>query len=329
MTTAMAESALARLLELLDKEDWERVADMLADDVELADELTATWLRGRERVAAYLRAQTGVVTDIRSRASDTSARQLGGGDVLITFNLRQHYRLDGAERLEHTTGCAIFRVEDDEPVLTLLHLGETAHADDGAAGGDDDGPVAKAREPEAVGDRIRALREAAGLSLRAVAAAGKLSASFLSQVERSQVDPSVSSLRRIAAALGTTAPALLQELDDQPALRTGRAGERPRTTLPELGMSVEAFPALHGGRLGSWITVIAPDAPPFEAQAATVERFVYVLSGALAIRAEQTTMLSAGEGAHLGGTIPYRLASASRREPVRFLSVQPDRLDTT
>jgi transcriptional regulator with XRE-family HTH domain len=327
MTTAMAETALTQLLELLDKEDWERVAGMLADEIELADELTATWLRGRDRVAAYLRAQTGVVTDIQSQTSDTSARQLGGGDVLITFNLRQHYRLDGAERREHTTGCAIFRVEDDEPVLTLLHLGETAHADEGD---DADGaPDAETREPEAVGDRIRALREAAGLSLRALAATGKLSASFLSQVERSQVDPSVSSLRRIASALGTTAPALLQGLDDHPALRTGREGERPRTALPELGMSVESFPGLSGGRLGSWITVIAPDAPSFEARAATVERFVYVLSGALAIRGDSTTILSAGEGAHLDGATPYRLASASRSALVRFLSVQPDRLDAT
>ena len=89
MTIAMAENALARLLELLDSEDWERVAGMLAEEVELADELTATWLRGRERVAAYLRAQTGVVTDIQSNASDTSARRLGGDDVLVTFKDRK------------------------------------------------------------------------------------------------------------------------------------------------------------------------------------------------------------------------------------------------
>ena len=196
MTIAMAETALARLLQLMDKEDWEQLVGMLADEVELADELTATWLRGRDRVAAYLRAQTGVVTDIHSNASDTAARRLGGDDVLVTFNLRQRYRLDGAERVEHTTGCAIFRNEGDQPVLTLLHLGETAHADDA----DGDFVQTTPDEPEAVGERIRALREATGLSLRALATASKLSASFLSQVERSQVDPSVSSLRRVAAA---------------------------------------------------------------------------------------------------------------------------------
>jgi transcriptional regulator with XRE-family HTH domain len=323
VTIAMAETALARLLQLMDKEDWEQLVGMLAEEVELADELTATWLRGRDRVAAYLRAQTGVVTDIHSRASDTATRQLGGDDVLVTFNLRQRYRLDGAERVEHTTGCAIFRNDGDLPVLTLLHLGETAHADDA----DGDFVETTPDEPEAVGERIRALREATGLSLRALATASKLSASFLSQVERSQVDPSVSSLRRVAAGLGTTAQALLAGIDEHPSLRTGRADERPRTTLPELGMSVEAFPGLAGGRLGSWITVISPDAPRFDARPAAVERFVYVLAGALAIRTDRTTILHAGEGAHLGGAAPYRLASASRTEAVRFLSVQPDRLE--
>ena len=92
-------------------------------------------------------------------------------------------------------------------------------------------------------------------------------------------------------------------------------------------MSVEAFPGLAGGCLGSWITVITPDAPRFEARAAAVERFVYVLDGALAIRTDRTTILRAGEGAHLDGAVPYRLASASRTEAVRFLSVQPDRLE--
>jgi SnoaL-like domain len=55
MKTVLAETALRQVLDVMETEDWDRLTSLLADDVELADELTATWLRGRDRVAAYLR----------------------------------------------------------------------------------------------------------------------------------------------------------------------------------------------------------------------------------------------------------------------------------
>ena len=42
----------------------------------------------RTRVAAYLRAQAGVVTNIESHGSDFSYRPLGSDEVLVTFSLR-------------------------------------------------------------------------------------------------------------------------------------------------------------------------------------------------------------------------------------------------
>ncbi len=53
-----------------------------------------------------------------------------------------------------------------------------------------------------VGGRVKALREARGLSLRALAQASTLSPNALSQIERGNVSPSVSTLNRLADALG-------------------------------------------------------------------------------------------------------------------------------
>jgi transcriptional regulator with XRE-family HTH domain len=55
-----------------------------------------------------------------------------------------------------------------------------------------------------LGERIRAMREARGQSLKQLAQATALTQSFLSQVERDLTSPSVASLRRIAQALGTS-----------------------------------------------------------------------------------------------------------------------------
>lgn len=319
MTTATAETALRRFLELMDAEDWERLVAMLAEDVELADELTATWLRGRDRVSGYLRAQTGVVTEISSKPTEVATRSLGDEDILVTFNLRQLYRLDGVERRESLTGCAAFRIADEIPLLTLFHLGEAASAEPAS----DHGTANSEPEPASLGDRIRARRESAALSLRALAATSGLSASFLSQVERSQVDASVSSLRRIAAALGTSPTDLLgDDADGVRTVRTGRFHERARTALHELGMTLETFPGLAAGQLQSWITELALDAPTFEARAAPgTERFVYVLNGSLAVITDATTLLEAGDGVHLAADIPYRL-TARGNTGARFLSVQ-------
>ena len=55
---------------------------------------------------------------------------------------------------------------------------------------------------QALGRRLRELRRSRRRTLRTVAEAAEVSESFLSQIERGRANPSVSSLTRIAAALG-------------------------------------------------------------------------------------------------------------------------------
>jgi transcriptional regulator with XRE-family HTH domain len=55
---------------------------------------------------------------------------------------------------------------------------------------------------QAVGEQVRLLRTQRGMSLRSLAAQTDFSPSFISQLENGQVSPSISSMERIAAALG-------------------------------------------------------------------------------------------------------------------------------
>lgn len=82
-----------------------------------------------------------------------------------------------------------------------------------------------------IGQRIRVRRNELGLSLRELAEQVDLTASFLSQIERDQADPSIRSLRRIADALGVPIFYFLSEADaPDPVVR--QAG-RKRLTLPD------------------------------------------------------------------------------------------------
>jgi transcriptional regulator with XRE-family HTH domain len=65
---------------------------------------------------------------------------------------------------------------------------------------------------------LKRLREEKGLSVRALAAKAHMSYTYLSNVENGKADPSLSVLKRLAAALGITASELIQE----PRKRTRR-----------------------------------------------------------------------------------------------------------
>lgn len=57
------------------------------------------------------------------------------------------------------------------------------------------------------------IRERKGLSQRALAAKAKMSYTYLCNVENGKADPSLSTLKRLAKALGVTVSALVKELN--------------------------------------------------------------------------------------------------------------------
>ncbi|MDQ6834964.1 MAG: XRE family transcriptional regulator [Actinomycetota bacterium] len=102
--------------------------------------------------------------------------------------------------------------------------------------------------PEALGVRVRALREAMGLSLRDLALRTKVSAPMLSQVERGDTSPTIQVAARIAQGLDLRLSQLLR-LDEGGAVEVVRAGERRAGPRGALGHSYEILtPPLPGQR---------------------------------------------------------------------------------
>jgi transcriptional regulator with XRE-family HTH domain len=84
--------------------------------------------------------------------------------------------------------------------------------------------VAVAVEQRSIGSRVRALREAHGLSLRDLTAVSGVSAPMLSQVERGETSPTLAVAAKIAAGLELTLSQLLR-LDEGGHVVVVRGGE--------------------------------------------------------------------------------------------------------
>ena len=105
-----------------------------------------------------------------------------------------------------------------------------------------------ATSPEALGARVRALREAMGLSLRDLALRSKVSAPMLSQVERGETSPTIQLAARIAHGLELRLSQLLR-LDEGGSVQVVRADERRAGPAAGSGHSYEILtPPLPGQR---------------------------------------------------------------------------------
>ena len=124
-------------------------------------------------------------------------------------------------------------------------------------------------DPTAVGPRVRALRDAMGLSLRELATRTNVSAPMLSQVERGETSPTLQTAARIAAGLDLTLSQLLR-LDEQGAVTITRPAERQRGGNARRGHSFEVLTASRPGQraelsrhtLAPKGATGAPDDPP-------------------------------------------------------------------
>ena len=140
----------------------------------------------------------------------------------------------------------------------------------------------------AIGARVKALREAAGLSLRDLSERSGVSAPMLSQVERGETSPTLTVAARIASGLELRLSQLLR-LDEDGAVTVVRADQRQRGGNRKRGHSFEVLTSSQPGQraelsrhtLAPAGATGAPDDPPMHEpgsrETALVERGSVVL----------------------------------------------------
>jgi transcriptional regulator with XRE-family HTH domain len=178
----------------------------------------------------------------------------------------------------------------------------------------------------AIGARVKALREAAGLSLRDLSERSGVSAPMLSQVERGETSPTLTVAARIAGGLELRLSQLLR-LDEEGAVTVVRADQRQRGGNRRRGHSFEVLTSSQPGQraelsrhtLAPAGATGAPDDPPMHEpgsrETALVERGSVVL-----VCDGQRYELSDGDCVTFDADLPHHFENPTT-EDAAFLAV--------
>ena len=174
-----------------------------------------------------------------------------------------------------------------------------------------------------LGRAIRAAREAAGISMRALAARCGLSQPFLSAVERGLSMPSIVTLYRIAEALGVAPSTLLPDDShgDVQVIRAGKgplvpSSERPGSAVGRLVLSDED----QGLEVYEYVTPASADLDVWYAHAG--RKVLHLIEGRLRVELEgrEDVHLEPGDCLVHAARIPHRW-SIEGEHPVRLFLV--------
>jgi DNA-binding transcriptional MerR regulator/quercetin dioxygenase-like cupin family protein len=156
-----------------------------------------------------------------------------------------------------------------------------------------------------VGDRLRAERHRARLTLREVAGKTGTSVSFLSAVERGVTGLSVSRLHALVKLYGITVQDLL--VRGRPPRRLVRASERPRLPTTDSGVEIEQL-AVGALQMEPHRYVVQPGAGSEGAYEHIGEELVFVLRGRIEVWLEEKHhyRMSAGDCLYFPSTLPHR-----------------------
>lgn len=114
------ESVVRELFAAVDRLDFDRALATLADDVQSANEISRTWLRGKEAKAAGYEQSDGEMSGGRSGVSDLHV-QTWGDTALVTCWLEQDYTHNGMHHHVSAPSSFLLRRDGDTWKIVLIH----------------------------------------------------------------------------------------------------------------------------------------------------------------------------------------------------------------
>jgi transcriptional regulator with XRE-family HTH domain len=171
-----------------------------------------------------------------------------------------------------------------------------------------------------VGVRIRALRNAQGLSLQALAERCGLSANAISRIERGENSPTVSSLHRLATTLGVPITDLFEERREQAVVLVKRDQRRHSASN---GVLLESLgTGLPNQQLEPFLMIVEPGAGNVDEPIThSGEEFVHCLEGEIEYRVgDEPYQLTAGDSLLFEATQSHSFYNAGK-SPATLLMV--------
>jgi len=191
---------------------------------------------------------------------------------------------------------------------------------------EDEPPVEDAdrtREAHGIGTGIRRERLRRGLTLAQLAVQVNLTVSALSQIERGTSDPSVSSLRRIAAAFDIPMFRFLVGSTQREVVV--RQAHRTRIRFPDQDVEYELVSADTSGEFEILSLVLKPGASATATAAGhSAEECSVVLRGQLAVELDgEEHLLGAGDSITVHSEVPHRFTNPGTTETEILMVISP------
>ncbi|MDX9826790.1 MAG: XRE family transcriptional regulator [Spirochaetia bacterium] len=179
-----------------------------------------------------------------------------------------------------------------------------------------------------IGDKIRKTRKAKEITLSQLAELCGLTASYISQVERNLAEPSISSLRKISAALQLPLYSFLEETSE--VTQVIRADQRKQLKLTDSNIVYEFLspfgPSEHETpSLEVFYFSLKPKSwTRDEYSSRAAEECIIVLSGELVLDCvDETFTLREGDSIYLRSNIPHKAFNPGETLTTAIMCVTP------
>ena len=177
------------------------------------------------------------------------------------------------------------------------------------------------RTVSALGAKLAAARAERGWSLAELARRAGVSTASVHKIEKSGMTPTIATLMKVAAALGTSVSFFIDEDVEVPAAIVVRGGERARLYTSKTGIALDNVSGRYGRyRLAGAEAFVEPRANSGpDAMRHPGEELIYVLEGALCVTVDGKPIdLGAGDSIHFRTDRPHTWENPSER-PARAL----------
>lgn len=175
-----------------------------------------------------------------------------------------------------------------------------------------------------LGHRIRKFREEKGLTLRKLAIIADISSSLMSQIENNKVDPSLSTLRKIAQALDIPVFYLVMEESSNHSMLV-KKNKRKRVVFPKGDLRYEILHSDYQKKMGVMIGTLSRGGFTSEVRLShDGEECLVIIDGILKVELpHETLQMEKGDSLYFDSSIPHRLYNDQKKDCQFYLIITP------
>lgn len=177
-----------------------------------------------------------------------------------------------------------------------------------------------------LGKGIRECRSAKGMTLRKLAELTELSVSYLSQLERDSISPSLKSLAKIAQALNVPIVSFFLKQNDPPG-RVVRREKRIKITLPDTDLQYELLAPDVNRKVEFLLLRVEKGKGQDKLITHEGEEYVFIIQGKLEVKVEKERyVLRAGDSICFDPSFPHTFNNIGEEEIIGVIAASPPSL---